>query len=148
MRADAPLVDSTIIHTVSYVAPQLYNNPMPLKDVSQYLASLQRGAVVNWDGQDLRLNIPSRKLVLGYPAAPGAAPNGPSQPWEWPPSSLAAYYRASPSLLATGGVMTWSVGWDESNGWQWIDAVTSIWPEEQRLVEAAQADSSVLFNVA
>ena len=95
--------------------------------VHRYIESLQQGIVVKWDGHDLALRIPSSKLVFGYPAAPGAAPAGPSQPWEASAAALVAYYRASAPLLATGGLMTWSVGWDASNAWRWIDAVKGIW---------------------
>eukprot|EP00966_Prymnesium_polylepis_P141952 3278081-Prymnesium_polylepis.1 len=126
-NAYVPLVDTSIIECVSYVAPQLYNNGMPLGNLSRYIESMQQGATVEWDGQPLTLRIPSSKLVFGYPAAAGAAPAGPSQPWEASPAALVAMYRASPALMATGGLMTWSIGWDASNDWKWIDAVKGIW---------------------
>ena len=101
---------------------------MPLGDLGKYIDSMQQGTIVAWDGQSLALDIPSSKLVFGYPAANGAAPAGPSQPWEGSPDSLVAYYRASPSLMKTGGLMTWSIGWDATTGWKWIDAVKGLWP--------------------
>ena len=133
-----PLVDSTIIDTVTYIAPQLYNNPMPLGNLTKYILSMQAGAKISWDGQDLVLNIPSSKLVFGYPAARGAAPAGPSQPWEADPATLASTYKASPALMSTGGVMTWSIGWDATTGWKWIEAVKTIWSGQQAgtMVEA------------
>ena len=127
-NAYVPLVDSTVIECVSYVAPQLYNNPMPLHNLTQYLRSMQAGALVKWDGHGLKLAIPSSKLTFGFPAARGAAPAGPSQPWEATPASITAHYSASPELMATGGLMTWSIGWDASNGWEWVEAVKTIWP--------------------
>jgi len=133
-NAYVPLVDSTMIDAVTYIAPQLYNNAMPLGDVEKYIASMQKGHALDWDGKSLTLNVPSNKLVFGYPAAPGAAPAGPSQSWEASPESLVAYYKKSEALMATAGVMTWSIGWDASAGWQWIDAVKGLWPSEALVV--------------
>lgn len=133
-NAYVPLVDSTMIDTVTYIAPQLYNNGMPLGDVEKYIASMQKGHTLDWDGKSLTLDVPSSKLVFGYPAAPGAAPAGPSQSWEASPESLVAYYRKSDALMATAGVMAWSIGWDATSGWKWIDAVKDLWPSEPLLV--------------
>merc|ERR1712039_270051 len=95
-NAYVPLVDSTIIDTVTYIAPQMYNNGMPLGSIEKYIESMQSKSTIKWDSQELVLDVPSSKLVFGYPAANGAA------------------------LLATGGLMTWSIGWDASNNWEWI----------------------------
>lgn len=126
-NAYVPLVDSTMIDTVTYIAPQMYNNGMPLGSIEKYIASMQSNAVVDWDGQKLVLNIPSSKLVFGYPATNGAAPSGPSASWEATPGSLVSHYRNSAALMATGGAMTWSIGWDATTGWKWIDAVKGLW---------------------
>ena len=129
-----PLVDKETIGYVSYVAPQLYNNPMPLNSLEEYIRSMQRDAAFDWEGEKLVVNIPSSKLVFGYPAAPGAAPSGPSQPWEADPAELAAHYQASETLMATGGAMTWSIGWDATNGWDWITNVKKIWDDKSNMV--------------
>lgn len=133
-NAYVPLVDTTMIDYVTYVAPQLYNNGMPLGDLDKYIESMQKGHVIQWDGQSLVLNIPSSKLVFGYPATNGAAPAGPSQSWEGSPSSLVAHYRASSKLMGTGGCMTWSIGWDASAGWSWIEAVKGLWHGSEEMV--------------
>lgn len=133
-NAYVPLVDTTMIDTVTYIAPQMYNNGMPLGDIEKYIDSMQSKTVVEWDGQSLVLDIPSSKIVFGYPAQPGAAPSGPSQPWEMPGSSIVSKYRDSQKLMATGGLMTWSIDWDASKGWSWISAVKGIWPSEDLLV--------------
>jgi chitinase len=119
---------------LTYIAPQMYNNGRPLGDIEKYIDSMQSNAVIQWDGKSLVLNVPSSKLVFGYPAQPGAAPSGPSQSWEMPGSSLASKYRSSQKLMATGGVMTWSIGWDASRGWSWINAVKRIWSSDELLV--------------
>lgn len=133
-NAYVPLVDTTMIETVTYVAPQLYNNGMPLGSVEKYIESMQKNAVIKWGDESLVLNIPSSKLVFGYPAADGAAPSGPSQSWEATPESLVSYYRNSKILMATGGVMTWSIGWDATAGWKWIEAVKALWSSNEIVV--------------
>jgi len=133
-NAYVPLADTTMMEYVTYIAPQLYNNPMPLGDLDAYVASLQKGLIIDWDGHSLEVNIPSEKLVFGYPAANGAAPAGPSQPWEGSPSTLVEHYRASSALMATGGCMTWSIGWDAASGWRWIDAVKGLWAGADEVV--------------
>ena len=120
-----PLTDTTIIDTVTYVCPQLYNNGIPLGNLDKYVQSMQSSAVIKWDGLSLSLNVPSSKLVFGYPAAPGAGSF--AQSWEADPELLVEYYKNSSILMATGGVMTWSVGWDAANEWKFIGAVKGLW---------------------
>lgn len=119
-----PLVDKTIIDTVTYIAPQLYNNGVPTHSIDGYIDALQGGTVIEWDGQSLELNIPSSKLFFGYPAAPGAGHRAAATP-----ETIVSLYQGSPKLMATGGIMTWSIGWDASNGWKFIEAVKQIWPQ-------------------
>jgi len=126
-NAYVPLIDSTIIDTVSYVAPQMYNNPMPLRDIVLYLKSMQKSHTIAWKGSKLVINIPSEKIIFGYPAADGAAPSGPSNLWEDSGKSILHKYQTTPELMATGGIMTWSIGWDASNNWEFIDNVSKIW---------------------
>jgi len=122
-----PLVDTTIIDTVTYVATQMYNNALPLNDMDMYLTSMQSNDTIEWDGKKLIVNIPSEKFCFGYPAANGAAPAGAASPWGASGAKLKEHYLGDSALLATGGVMTWSIGWDASNGWDWITNVMQIW---------------------
>ena len=123
----APLVDTTIIDHVSWVAPQMYNDGIPFEgDAVKYIQSLQASSKLDWDGQELEIKIPASKIVLGFPATQAAAPVHALPEWETP-EGLLALYRSSPELMATRGVMTWSVGHDHSNGWKWIRAVRQIW---------------------
>jgi chitinase len=123
----APLVDTTIIDSVSWVAPQLYNDAVPYEgDPVAYVKSLQTSSKLDWDGKELEIVIPPSKIVLGYPATQAAAPIHALPEWETP-EGLLALYRSSPELMATRGVMTWSVGHDHSNGWKWIRAARQIW---------------------
>jgi chitinase len=123
----APLVDTSIIDSVSWVAPQLYNDAIPFEgDPVKYIQSLQTSSKLDFDGTELEIIIPASKIVLGYPATQAAAPVHALPEWETP-EGLLALYRSSPELMATRGVMTWSVGHDHSNGWKWIRAARQIW---------------------
>ena len=123
----APLVDTSIIDSVSWVAPQMYNDGIPFEgDAVKYIQSLQTSSKLDFDGTELEIIIPASKIVLGYPATQAAAPVHALPEWETP-EGLLALYRSSPELMATRGVMTWSVGHDHSNGWKWIRAARQIW---------------------
>merc|ERR1712217_886966 len=124
-NAYVPLVDTGMIDAVTYIATQLYNNPIPTHDLEKYIEIQQQSTVIDWDGHKLVLNVPSNKLTFGHPAANGAGRF--SAAWQADPMQLAAHYKQSKALMATGGLMTWSIGWDASNGWKWIDAVKTIW---------------------
>jgi len=125
-----PLVDTSIIDTVTYVATQMYNNPMPLDNMDAYITSMQKGLTISWAGMLLNVTIPSEKFTFGYPAANGAAPSGPSKPWGGSGPKLMEHYKGDSLLLGTGGVMTWSIGWDAANNWEWITNIMKIWNED------------------
>ena len=123
-----PMVDTTIVNDISWVAPQLYNDLIPFgEDPAKYVTSLQAGHTIEWDGQTLEIKIPSNKIILGHPATKAAAPARDPPAWQSDPQALLALYKSSPELMATKGVMTWSVGHDYSNDWAWIKAVKQIW---------------------
>merc|ERR1712216_991384 len=124
----APLVDSSIINHVSWVAPQLYNDAIPFKeDPIKYAVSLQAGHSLEWDDGKIEVKIPASKLVLGFPATPSAAPARKLPKWQGSPEALVELYRKSPELMETKGVMAWSIGHDYSNGWKWVRAMKEIW---------------------
>ena len=129
MNSYAPLTDKTIIDTVSWVAPQLYNDDIPYgANPVEYVKSLQQSNKLDWDGTEIEINIPYSKIVLGYPSTQAAAPVHKLPEWETP-EGLLALYRSSPELMATRGVMTWSAGHDYSSGWRWINAMKQIWAD-------------------
>jgi chitinase len=125
-----PLVDTSVINHVSWVAPQLYNDLIPFgEDPAKYVESLSSGLKVEWDGRLLEIRVPPNKIVLGHPATNAAAPARKPPEWQSDPMALAAKYKASPTLMATKGVMTWSVGHDYSNDWKWVKAMKTIWDD-------------------
>jgi len=124
----APLVDTSIIDSVSWVAPRLYNDALPQRsNVSKYVSSLREGRELEWDGRQIKIDIPPSKLVLGHPASAEAAPARELDSWQKDPNALVDHYRSSPELLATAGVMAWSIGHDYGSGWKWVTAAKQIW---------------------
>jgi len=126
LNAYVPLIDSTIIDSVSYIIPTMYDNTMPMSGILKYLESLQKSHVVVWEGSQLVVNIPPEKILFGYPAADGAS-LGPMALWEDSGKGILHKYQTNPALMATGGIMAWSIGWDEFNNWDFIDNVSKIW---------------------
>ena len=127
------MVDSTIVNHISWVAPQLYNDAVPFDDPVKYVKSLQAGHTIEWDGKKLEVRVPPSKIILGHPATEAAAPATRPLPWQNSTEHLLALYRNSPELMATKGVMTWSVGHDFSNGWKWVRTMKRIWGPPRRL---------------
>ena len=121
----APLMDTSVINHVSWVAPQMYNDQIPFttdptetEPAARYVKSLQARTKIQWDGRELEINIPANKIVLGFPATPAAGPARAMPDWE-EPEALLKTFRNSPDLMKIKGVMTWSVGHDWNNGWKW-----------------------------
>jgi len=132
LNSYVPLVDSTIINYVTFVAPQLYNDAVPFNDPAKYVKSLQAGHTIEWDGRMVEVKVPPSKIVLGHPATEAAAPATRPLPWQNSTEALLALYKSSPELKATKGVMTWSVGHDWSNNWKWVRTVKKIWGEDSK----------------
>lgn len=130
----APLADTGIIDYVDIVAVQLYNNAVPLNSPEQYAKALEAGFQVNGCPKSCStsvtgmVRIPPHKIQFGYPAGNGAAPSGcPGLPGGCPyGGALTSLYQNSAVLIGTGGVMTWSVEWDEASNWQFVSAATKI----------------------
>eukprot|EP01087_Luapelamoeba_hula_P016428 TRINITY_DN5054_c0_g1_i1.p1 TRINITY_DN5054_c0_g1~~TRINITY_DN5054_c0_g1_i1.p1 ORF type:complete len:329 (-),score=38.86 TRINITY_DN5054_c0_g1_i1:100-1086(-) len=130
----APLTDTSIINYVDIVAVQLYNNAVPFNSPDAYAKSLTSGFQVSGtpncagDSGTGLVRVPANKIAFGFPAGPGAAPSGcPGLPGGCPyGSALSNMYRGSGTLKGTGGVMTWSVEWDEANNWQFVNAANAI----------------------
>jgi len=127
-----PLADTGISGYVDVVAVQLYNNAVPYNNVQQYAQALTSGFAVSGcpscSNTTGKVQLNPAQIAFGYPAGPGAAPSGcPGLPGGCPyGSALTSLYNSSPLLLSTGGVMTWSVEWDEASSWQFVTAAKQI----------------------
>jgi chitinase len=125
-----PLADTSILQYVDIVAVQLYNNAVPGNTPDAYAKTLEAGFSVSGCpcSASCKVQLSAKKIAFGYPAGQGAAPSGcPGQPGGCPyGSALTNVYQSSPTLLGTGGVMTWAVEWDEYWQWQFINAAKNI----------------------
>jgi len=125
-----PLADTSILQNVDIVAVQMYNNAVPGNSVEGYAKTLEAGFSVTGcpSCAACKLQLTGKKIAFGYPAGTGAAPSGcPGLPGGCPyGSALTSLYQSSSTLLATGGVMTWAVEWDEFWQWQFINAAKNI----------------------
>ena len=123
----APMLASDIIDSISWVAPQMYNDDLPFEgNAVQYVESLQEAHKLDWEGTEIEVKIPSEKIVLGFPATAAAAPVRKIAEWEEPEALLELFHQ-NKELMNIRGVMTWSVGHDYSSGWKWIKNVKQIW---------------------
>jgi len=129
----SPLCDTSIINYVDIVAVQLYNNAVPYNSPESYAKALSTGFQVSGCPScsipaSCLVRIPVKKIAFGYPAGVGAAPSGcPGLPGGCPyGNTLTTMYSGGPTLITTGGVMTWSVEWDEYSNWQFVTAATRI----------------------
>jgi len=125
-----PLADTSIAQNVDVVAVQLYNNAVPFNDPTKYAEALVGGFSATGCpcSASCQIKLDPKKVTFGYPAGPGAAPSGcPGFPGGCPyGSKLTSLYNSNPLLLQTGGVMTWSIEWDEASSWQFVSAATAI----------------------
>lgn len=130
-----PLVSTDIIDYVSLVMPQLYNNGMPYGDLAKYVDGLTNGQwkiTCSWAADDAAIDgsfnvkIPTNKFVGGFPAVMPGAANTVASDWESSPTTIVEHYKESSMLLQTGGIMTWSIGWDAWNNWEFIDKVAPL----------------------
>ena len=95
----APLADLSVIDSVSWVAPQLYNDIVPFQaDPVQYVKSLRNQTKLLWDEKEIEVNIPYWKIVLGWPATQAAAPARKLPKWDKTPEDLLKMYKCFPEL--------------------------------------------------
>ena len=125
-----PLADTSIIENVDLLAVQLYNNAVPYNNIEQYGKALSEGFSVTGCpcGASCKVQVSQKKITFGYPSGPGAAPSGcPGLSGGCPyGSALSNLYNSSPFLKGTGGVMTWSIEWDQYFSWQFVKAAKDI----------------------
>jgi chitinase len=101
---------------------QMYNadpNEETIAYAQSYGAALIKGFDVVANDITYHVQIPSTKLAFGYPACPAAAGSGFIAPSAV--ATLPGYFSQQGTPIA--GLMTWSIGWDNTTGWQFADAI-------------------------
>ena len=119
----APLLEAGSLALIDAVMPQMYNSWSAVETLGYaktYAGELQKGFSVNgpWPSP-LNVTIPPEKLWLGFPASRAAAGSG----FINPADVAAAVKGWAAGGLRIAGRMTWSVGWDQQNGWLMAYAV-------------------------
>ena len=119
----APLLEAGSLQLIDAVMPQMYNTWSSVETVAYaktYAGELQKGFSVAgpWPAP-LNVTIPPEKLWLGFPASPSAAGSG----YINPADVAAAVMGWAAGGLRVAGLMTWSIGWDQQNGWLMANAV-------------------------
>ena len=115
----APLLAGSGEALFDAVMPQLYNTWAGVETLAYagyYAAALQAGFVV---APNYSVAVPSRALVLGFPASRSAAGSG----WVAPAGVVSLVRALAANATPVRGLMTWSIGWDEQNGWEFAEAV-------------------------
>jgi len=112
----APLV-AMAIDAIDFIWVQMYNTWAQVETIAYaqtYGAALMKGYDVVANGVTYHVQIPGRKLALGFPACPAAAGSGFITPSAV--ATLPGYFSQQGTPIA--GLMTWSIGWDNETGWQ------------------------------
>lgn len=122
----APVVGESM-DALSWVQPQMYNSWSAVETTDyakQYVAELIAGYNITLpsSGTTVSVSVPASKMRLGYPATASGAGSGYIQPAE-----LVTMVRdLQKSGVDLGGLMTWSIGWDQQEGWPFAEAVAEL----------------------
>ena len=75
LNSYVPLVDSTIINYVTFVAPQLYNDAVPFEDPAKYVKSLQVRHTPTLTNLNPSTRTPQPQPLNLNPSTPAAEPS-------------------------------------------------------------------------
>ena len=121
----APLIAMETPQILESVQVQMYNTWGAVETTSYaetYTAQLDAGFNVTADGKYYFVQVPPSQLVLGYPASPKGAGSG-----YIPPSQLKTMYQTLKSQgYDVSGFMTWSIGWDQQNNWEFANTLGNL----------------------
>lgn len=121
----APLLGMAM-NCFSFISPQMYNTWAAVETQAfaiKYATALtQVGYHVTIDHKRYEVMIPASKLTLGYPATAKGASSG-----YIAPSSLHDIVTSLHDQgIHLGGMMTWSVGWDQQGDFEWVDTLSDL----------------------
>ena len=121
----APLLGMAM-NCLTFISPQMYNTWAAVETqayaIKYATAVTQQGFHVTIDHKRYEVMIPASKLGLGYPATANGASSG-----YIAPSSLhdiVASLRTQGINL--GGMMTWSIGWDQQADFAWANTLSDL----------------------
>jgi chitinase len=115
----APLV-SLSLSNIDRVQPQMYNT-YPAAETVSFAQAYTQKLVTGYSATDgtttFNVQVPLDKIILGFPASPSGAGSG-----FIAPSDVAALL----TTVQCGGIMTWSIGWDQQNNWAFAAALAPV----------------------
>jgi chitinase/chitodextrinase len=119
--AYAPIIQRYLANgRLSWLQMQYYNGSMYGPNGTTYAAGTVDGfvqqtlAMMNgFTVAGTRITIPASQIVVGLPAQPGAASSGYMAP--------ALVTQAWAQVSGIRGLMTWSINWDGSKGWTFLN---------------------------
>ena len=119
----APLVSMANSDKVlDYIQPQMYNNWAQVETTSYaqiYVNQLANGYSVTADSNTYNVIVPNEQILLGYPAST----KGASQGYIDPADLCAMYQNMTKYGTNIAGFMTWSIGWDQQNNWDFANTI-------------------------
>ena len=121
----APLIAMVNATVLQSIQVQMYNTWAQVETVAfaeKYVKEMDAGYNVTTDGKTYYVEVPPSQLLLGYPATRLAASTGYIDP-----SKLKSMYD---TLVSEGytisGFMTWSIGYDQENNWEFADTLGNL----------------------
>lgn len=122
----APLI-ATTTNCIHAVMPQMYNTWAAVETV-EYAKQYAKGIVAGYtltagDGTTYAVNIPQEKLYLGFPCTASGANSG---GYIDPDVLVGAIQELRNESINLGGIMCWSIGWDQQNQSTFANAMTNL----------------------
>jgi chitinase len=116
-----PLIDTTFISQIDVIMPQMYNSWSAVETIAYaeiYTYELKNGFTATAPGYIFNVSLPTSKIALGYPASRSGAGSG----FINPPDVVAMVQRLAANQTILAGLMTWDIGWDHQNNWEFANA--------------------------
>ena len=87
-----------------------------------YTGELNDGYMCTGDNTNFWVQVSPNRILLGYPASPSGASSGYINP-----SQLKTMYQTLVSEnLKIYGFMTWDIGWDQQNNWNFANTLGPV----------------------
>jgi len=115
-------VISKAMNCMDWIQPQMYNTWAAVETTSyakDYVGALIRGFQID---QEYSVKLAASQIILGYPSSRSGASSGYIDPSEI--VSLVSQLRAEGYNIR--GLMTWSIGWDQEQGYAFAKAIKSL----------------------
>jgi len=118
----APLLSQPHTALFDAIMPQMYNTWGQVETIEyakSYAYALEQGFSIANGAYNV--TVQPGQFYLGYPASPSGAGSG-----FLPPADVVAMGRAlAANSTPIKGFMTWAIGWDQQNNWEFANAVAN-----------------------